>query len=530
MRSKTAVFSWEYWRIYGCGAICALSGICGLMVLMYSIVRYQSGNASIPAGIDKPFFIVFFFMKLLCGGFVLLYTDKYANTIRIGFPYRLYTLPVPTWKLVGIHMFLGISTFILMSLAIDGLFILLFGGIPALFAPTLFLVTCLICAYVIVWSLPDFTMLRVLFFMFLLFIIGYAYDEYDQWTNINSAIVILMAVSIIAFYFLAVLGVARDRRGDSQGWPELKAWFEKKTNLLPRRRVPITSPAAAQFWFEWRRKGFWIPIIIGGVQFIFIFSYMCGWLRPDEMFRDLFIFAFGVSVYFLPFAAGAVGNLGSSAQTLVISTFRATRPMSDQALSKIYIKICAAIVLTILAINILAIGLAVILMYLFGDSGAIGHVIRPFINEAGIPLYLFVLLIICCIPFIWAVMCLGASLIISGRNGLVATVLIGFFGTMIVFMFSPAPIQRISPYFIGMSFMIGTVWAYVAACRRGFIGIRTSWLAFGGWLALSGLALYIIPLIEIPEPAAIILTLGLLALLFAPFATTPLALSWNRHR
>ncbi|EEF57076.1 hypothetical protein [Pedosphaera parvula] len=36
-------------------------------------------------------------------------------------------------------------------------------------------------------------------------------------------------------------------------------------DALPRRRKAFTSPAAAQFWFEWRRAGWVLPMCAGGI-------------------------------------------------------------------------------------------------------------------------------------------------------------------------------------------------------------------------------------------------------------------------
>jgi hypothetical protein len=37
------------------------------------------------------------------------------------------------------------------------------------------------------------------------------------------------------------------------------------TDLLPRRRKQFSSPAAAQFWFDWRRSGLILPLSIAAI-------------------------------------------------------------------------------------------------------------------------------------------------------------------------------------------------------------------------------------------------------------------------
>jgi hypothetical protein len=77
---------------------------------------------------------------------------------------------------------------------------------------------------------------------------------------------------------------------------------------------------------------------------------------------------------------------------------------------------------------------------------------------------------------------------------------------------------------------LGTVWAFVAARRRGLIGSPTVASAFSVWAVLGGL----IVLDWVQHPARPLI-LGVLAaclatLVVAPLAAAPLALAWNRNR
>lgn len=78
--------------------------------------------------------------------------------------------------------------------------------------------------------------------------------------------------------------------------------------------------------------------------------------------------------------------------------------------------------------------------------------------------------------------------------------------------------------------MLGTAWAFIAARRRNLIEARTAWTIIGVWTLLSGLiVLESWRRSDFPVTASV-LGIGLLATVFAPLATAPLALTWNRNR
>ena len=92
-------------------------------------------------------------------------------------------------------------------------------------------------------------------------------------------------------------------------------------------------------------------------------------------------------------------------------------------------------------------------------------------------------------------------------------------------------------FFLVLAFLIfaGVVTAFVTACQKGLIKLSTAGIAGGLWLIGSLTAIWL----KFPAPTGLqemltlslyIFFLSLFALAFAPFATIPLALSWNRHR
>jgi hypothetical protein len=75
-----------------------------------------------------------------------------------------------------------------------------------------------------------------------------------------------------------------------------------------------------------------------------------------------------------------------------------------------------------------------------------------------------------------------------------------------------------------------TIWAFVAARRRGLIGTPTIAVA----LSVSGVLSGLIALDWMLHPARPlmlgVMAIGVVSLVVAPLATAPLALAWNRNR
>ncbi|MCA9006301.1 MAG: hypothetical protein KDA70_13605, partial [Planctomycetaceae bacterium] len=81
---------------------------------------------------------------------------------------------------------------------------------------------------------------------------------------------------------------------------------------------------------------------------------------------------------------------------------------------------------------------------------------------------------------------------------------------------------------------VGTIVAYVVACRRQLISQTGSIGALVLWLcSLAGTLIWMLERSQYHHGVnwgLLLLCASLGALILAPFATIPLALSWNRHR
>src|SRR5215204_2580869 len=116
MRSPLTALAWEIWRrgrrsawsVVACTSICALINL-GVLA---KVQATETGRSSFPV----------LFGLLMTLSFLLLmgifnYTEFNSTKEWNGFPYRLFTLPVRTWQLVALPMFLCVTSVELVYLA-----------------------------------------------------------------------------------------------------------------------------------------------------------------------------------------------------------------------------------------------------------------------------------------------------------------------------------------------------------------------------------------------------------------------------
>jgi hypothetical protein len=89
----------------------------------------------------------------------------------------------------------------------------------------------------------------------------------------------LSALTVLAFA-AAWVCIVRQRYGGGQRRRWLKNLIERIADVLPRRKQGFRSPAAAQFWYEWRRAGVLLPACIGALL-ILVIAPLSWFLRGD---------------------------------------------------------------------------------------------------------------------------------------------------------------------------------------------------------------------------------------------------------
>jgi hypothetical protein len=265
------------------------------------------------------------------------YTEFNPQKQWTGFPYHLFTLPVRTWRLVALPMIAGVGVAELTYLAwVKLIFVHDMVVRPAWFA-------ALIGAYLVffqtvLWALAAFRILRIIVLSLVgTSLVGVAFMPFFSqltpkwWLSENVLIAELAALALLA-YLIAwnVVALQRTGGGVRENW--LKKRADQILDLLPRRRSPFGSAAAAQFWLEWRRSGLLLPGVVAAVLLLVVGPL--SWHLRDETAIVLWILPQTLA---MPVVLAAAMSKGFSkpdfwSTDLAVPSFVATRPMATGGL------------------------------------------------------------------------------------------------------------------------------------------------------------------------------------------------------
>jgi hypothetical protein len=357
---------------------------------------------------------------------------------------------------------------------------------------------------------------------------GSAFSEPTRfWYLVTPADAFTMLAMSVFAYWIAVKAVARNRRGDpplSLGW---LAWLDRIFDRSTPFGEHVNSPFRAQCWFHWQRKG-WLTS--AGVLFTLLMGLII-WIFSDRQPENLVqgFFGGGAMLAFFGFIAGIVfGNTGPNDADYVMGHFLATRPISDTDAARAILLTAAKSVLLAWAIWALAFALACCCIAASGYSAAI-----KFPENIGWWYFPATLL------GPWMVASTLIYLGLLGSTKYVLQFLCGVAGAALImaisskFLLKPAAqwlLEQAFFAFVGSGLIIAGGLAFVIARRRRLIQSPTVWIAAFVWIA-STIALATLWRTHAdPRLIGYLLIAACAALLVAPIAAAPLALSINRHR
>lgn len=456
----------------------------------------------------------------------------------MGAPARLFAWPIRSSTLAACQMLpmmllVGLETLV-SGVALNAMFDLDWP----VWGPALFAATSMAAVQAVLWLtekspawLPwAFALVALVLGLWLKSRYGDLFAQPNRfWREVTpSEVLTLLAVTALSFY-VAVNGVARQRRGDTLPPWGFVAWFERTFDATPEIGQPFASAAQAQYWFEWRQKGWAMP---AAVTFGMIVG--CGgWLIFSRDVKELLegFYAGGGLLSVVAMVGGMIlGNMGSSDSDLAMGHFRATRPITNTEMSRTLLKIGAKSVFV--AWSIWAVPFASVLLLLlathsfpaeaFDSSHKLGWWYVPATLLGP-----------------WTVVGLVASMGLRGSTTFVTKLISGVF---LLFLLRPLlekfviPYQarqqfdRALPIVLGVTFLLGTAWTFAAARRRGLIATRTIGVLLGAWVTLSALVMLTAWQRSDTPFSLSLFVIGLLATAAAPLATAPLALAWNRNR
>jgi hypothetical protein len=332
MNSPLATLAWGIWRrgrrstwlTLGCVTVCALTNL-----LIFERLGLTDASRAQFSTIFKLLMTLSFLF--LIG--IFNYTEFNSTKDWNGFPYRLFVLPIRTWQLVALPMLLGLASAEALYFAwvklvwthaqipMQGWFAVVLGAYVVFYQTTL-------------WSLAGFRITRLVALSLggmssslIASLPFFAKSIPSRWLSERLLIPVMVGLTFIAF-LIAWAVIARQRCGGGLRRNRLKMFCDLVVNAMPRRSKDFASPAAAQFWFEWRRTGWLLPVCTALV-IIAIITPMSLFSRDDPRYtNDLLTWLLGAAIV-LAFVIGK-GFIKCEfwSTNLSLPQFIAIRPLS----------------------------------------------------------------------------------------------------------------------------------------------------------------------------------------------------------
>jgi hypothetical protein len=336
----------------------------------------------------------------------------------------------------------------------------------------------------------------------------------------------MLAITLVAFG-IAIAAVSRNRRGEPPRSLGIIAWLERLFEASEFRGLRFRNPAQAQFWFEWRKKGWAMPfaavagLLMGAIA----------WLMFNREIDQLYIGCLGAGgmLSVAGFIGGLVmGNCGRDDAEFELSPFLATRPLATPDLARTILKVAACSVFSTWIIW--ATTFAALFLLLWGLAALPNPLIPAEFSWWYFPMTLLG-------P--WIITGVGASIGLTGRSHLMVKLLVvvsvSFPVIMLLAKYGLSEQGRVQlahglAVVAGIAFFVATASVFVMARRHVLIGWPTVYVAASLWVALTVAMVVGFVLHPVASVAAGVLMFGILSLAVAPLAAAPLALAWNRHR
>lgn len=268
----------------------------------------------------------------------------------------------------------------------------------------------------------------------------------------------------------------------------------------------------------------------GGALMLLVVGFVC-WLFAFQSAESLFagVVVGGFTLVILGFVGGIIlGNTGLNDGDFVMNSFLATRPISDSELARVCLSTAVKSLLSAWAIWAAAVGIVYGCMTVYGASDGIR---LP--DDFG--WWYFVLPL----AFAWITV---ATTMCAGLTGRVLRVLailgIGFALVTLnavtsKFLLSSDAhllLQRTVAAGIQLGVVAGVAWVFTEARRRDLISTPMIYMAAILWLVGTASVAVLLPKLPEPRITGALLGAAAAALVIAPIAAAPVAISTNRHR
>ena len=338
MRSPTAALLWEIWR----------RNRIAVAVIVAATATGRLLDYAEPPTDDPSSLIALLWMVAFLFLFGIFSYTEPSGTRGIGsFPRRLFTLPVSSMRLVALPVLTGIAS-------VELLYVLWLappsrgGAVSTPFVAVL-LGAFMIFFQAVFWVLERLGPLRLMI-AGAVAVAVYGIGLLPSWPpsppppwRSEVAIGTVIAAFAVGVFLLAWRHIIRLRCGGGGGSAyRLEPLIASAAGVLPRHRRPFLSPAAAQFWFEWRCSGPVLPVLVGGVLVAVIAPY--SWFARNDAGGSLRLLLGTLATPIL--LAIPVGMAFARptfwSEDLSVPAFIAIRPLTDEQIVAIKLKVSAA--------------------------------------------------------------------------------------------------------------------------------------------------------------------------------------------
>lgn len=541
MRSPAAAIAWEFrqqhrWALIGLAGYVLFAAAFKIVILgTDTTVELGDGRAT---AVTVPLSMLFlYFLAVFSFGL----TGDLAARQSI-YPARLFTLPVTTSALAGLPMLYGTAAMTTLWLATALLARWPWGiEVPQIW-PGVLAAAFLAWTQALTWMPYGLRGLRVMFAVLWLMTLDAIVILAIYYEVSEPMMIAFLAPQLPLAYLVARYAVTRARRGVVPDWG---LGFGRVADGAPRRQDHFSSPARAQLWFEWRRHGRSLPIMVA-ILLPFEFALL---LIPGNDTPRLVLYVLIAALVTPPvmagFAAATVSKANPHARdSYGVSPFTATRPLTSAALIAAKLQMAIGSTFAAWLLVLIAIPLGLIL------SGTWQMVIdrtRHGMEVIGtlrvIVLALLVLGLL--MASTWKKLVQSLYIGLTGRewivktNGFVALSFLVIIGPLLQWIHDDRDLQAwlwdrwqwLLVVLIVLK-MSAAVWIATRLYRSRLLSDRTLVTGAASWLA-AVLALYGLLVWWIDTPLIAHYVLALFAILAIPLArlsAAPLALAWNRHR
>jgi hypothetical protein len=332
MNWPLTALTWEIWRRRRVSAYIVLACLLASAVVNLLVVRRLHLTTDEVENFS-PFFGILMTASFLFLMGIFNHTENSGKEWS-GFPYRHFILPVATWRLVLLPMMLGVAAVELNyfawlklvwtheQISMPEWFAVVLGVYVILYQATLWSLAAFRAARLVALACGGVSIFLVAGLPFLARVMLWT------WVTESRLVAILAGVAAVAVA-VAWTSVSRQRSGGGRrrGW--IRPLVDEVSDALPRRTKDFSSPAAAQFWFEWRRAGWWLPVCTTFIVLV-IFVPFTWFKRTDPQFANFTLIRILATPVVLAFILGKgfiKPEMGS--MNLSVPSFMAARPLSE---------------------------------------------------------------------------------------------------------------------------------------------------------------------------------------------------------